>query len=79
MIKMKLLEIDRVNAVWNRYVVNKIIVIIIKSENNWLKLNCIIHLINLKTYRDVLGNNLKDTREGFVFWKRRRESLQGVC
>jgi hypothetical protein len=34
MIKMKLLEIDREKAVWNRYAANKIIVTIIKSENN---------------------------------------------
>jgi hypothetical protein len=33
MIKMKLLEMDRVKAVWNKYAANKIIVTIIKSEN----------------------------------------------
>ena len=32
-IKMKLLEIDRVKVVWNKYATNKIIVTIIKSEN----------------------------------------------
>jgi hypothetical protein len=31
MIKMKLLEMDRVKAVWNKYDANKITVIIIKS------------------------------------------------
>ena len=31
MIKMKLLEIDRVKAVWNKYAANKITVTIIKS------------------------------------------------
>jgi hypothetical protein len=31
---MKLLEMERVKAVWNKYVANKIIVTIIKSENN---------------------------------------------
>ena len=30
---MKLLEIDKVKAVWNRYAANKIIVTTIKSEN----------------------------------------------
>ena len=30
MIKMKLLEMDRVKAVWNKYAVNKITVTIIK-------------------------------------------------
>ena len=48
MIKMKLLEMDRVKAVCNNYATNKIIVTIIKSENNWLKLNCIIHLMNFE-------------------------------
>jgi hypothetical protein len=33
MIKMKLLEMDRVKAVWNRDAANKIIVTIMKSEN----------------------------------------------
>jgi hypothetical protein len=33
-INMKLLEMDRVKAVWNKYATNKIIVTIIKSENN---------------------------------------------
>ena len=31
MIKMKLLEMDRVKAVWNKYAANKITVTIIKS------------------------------------------------
>ena len=34
MIKRKLLEIDRVNEVWNKYAANKIKLTIIKSENN---------------------------------------------
>jgi hypothetical protein len=33
MIKMKLLEMDRVKVVWNEYAANKIIVTIMKSEN----------------------------------------------
>ena len=47
MIKRKLLEIDRVNEVWNKYATNKIKLTIIKSENNCLKMKFIIHLINL--------------------------------
>ena len=39
MIKMKLLEMDRVKAVWNIYAANKIIVTMIKFENIWLKWN----------------------------------------
>ena len=31
--KMKLLEMDRVKAVWNKYAANKIIVTMIKSES----------------------------------------------
>ena len=34
MIKKKLLEIDRVNEVWNKQATNKIKLIIVKSENN---------------------------------------------
>ena len=30
---MKLLEMDRVKTVWNKYATNRIIVIIIKSKN----------------------------------------------
>ena len=33
MIKMKLLEMDKVKAVWNKYAANKIIATIMKSEN----------------------------------------------
>jgi hypothetical protein len=33
MIKMKLLEMDRVKAIWNKYAANKIIATIMKSEN----------------------------------------------
>ena len=47
MIKMKLLEMDRVKAVWNKYAANKIIVTIMKFENIWLKWNSFDDLENL--------------------------------
>ena len=75
---MKLLEMDRVKAVWNEYAANKIIVTIIKSENNWLKLKFIIHLINLKTYRDNLIWNWLEKYKRSLFSEREGESLQGV-
>ena len=34
-------QMDRVKAVWNKYAVNKIIVTIIKSWKQWLKLKYI--------------------------------------
>jgi hypothetical protein len=34
MIKRKLLEMERVKEVWNKYAANKIKLTIIKSENN---------------------------------------------
>ena len=37
MIKMKLLEMERVKEIWNKQAVNKIILTITKSENNLLK------------------------------------------
>ena len=66
MIKMKLLEMDRVKAVWNKYAVNKITVTIIKFWKAMIETE--IYLIKLwkQTYRDAFGNNLRNTREGFV-------------
>ena len=45
---MKLLEMDRVKAVWNRYAANKIILIMIKSENIWLNWNSFDDIENLQ-------------------------------
>ena len=66
MIKMKLLEMDRVKAVWNKYAVNKITVTIIKFWKAMIETE--IYLIKLwkQTYRDAFGNNLRNIREGFV-------------
>ena len=76
---MKLLEMDRAKAIWNEYVAIKIIVIITKSKNNWLKLKFISHLINLKTYRDDLFEiDLRETKGVWVF-EREGESLRGIC
>ena len=44
MIKMKLLEMDRVKAVWNKYAANKITVTIIKSWKSMTE----IYLINFE-------------------------------
>ena len=58
MIKRKLLEINRVNEVWNKYIANKIKLTIIKSENNWMKLKFIIQLELLDFYNeDILDSN----------------------
>jgi hypothetical protein len=42
MIKMKLLEIERVKEVWNEYTTNKLKLTIMKSKNNLLKLKFLI-------------------------------------
>ena len=59
-----MLEIDRVKEVWNKKAANKIKLTIIKSENNWLKLKFIIHLINLDKLKEIAWEIQKS--EGFV-------------
>ena len=59
-----MLKIDRVKEVWNKKATNKIKLTIIKSENNWLKLKFIIHLINLDKLKEIAWEIQKS--EGFV-------------
>ena len=75
MIKRKLLEINRVNEVWNKYIANKIKLTIIKSENNWMKLKFIIQLLNLDKLLEIAWEIQK---ENVLFSEREGESLQRV-
>ena len=77
MIKMKLLEMDRVKAVWNKYAANKIIVTIIKSWKAMIETE--IYLINFE-------NKLTDDfeiawkiQEKVLFTGREGKCLQGIC
>ena len=72
---MKLLEMDRVKAVWNKYAANKIIVTIIKSWKAMIETE--IYLINFE-------NKLTDDFE--IAWKIQEKvcllegkCLQGIC
>ena len=51
--KMKLLEMDKVKAIWNRYVANKIIVTMIKSWKSMIEIE--IYLINFENLQRCLG------------------------
>jgi hypothetical protein len=53
MIKMKLLEMDRVKAVWNKYAANKITVTIIKSWKVMIETE--ISLINFENLQRCLA------------------------
>ena len=48
MIKMKLLEMDKVKAVWNKYAANKITVTITKSWRVMIETETEIYLINFE-------------------------------
>jgi hypothetical protein len=75
MIKMKLLEIDRVKAVWNRYAANKIIVTMIKSENIWLKWNSFDKLWKLT---EMSWEITWEIQEKVFFSGKGGDSLQGL-
>ena len=53
MIKMKLLEMDRVKAIWNKCTANKIIVTMIKSWKSMIEIE--IYLINFENLQRCLG------------------------
>ena len=78
---MKLLEMNRVKAVWNKYAANKIIVTIMKSENIWLKWNSFDRFDEL-TEISWLKLTWVIQREEVCFSEKEGESLQslfGVC
>ena len=82
---MKLLEIDRVKAVWNKYAANKIIVTMIKSENIKLKWNLFDDLENLQgclEIKHLRGTKILLKRTWGKTWKIQRfcfgGSLQGI-
>ena len=78
-IKMKLLEMDRVKAIWNKYAANKIIVTIMKSENIWLKWNSFDKLVELT---EMSWEIIWKIQEKVLFSEREREftrNLLWVC
>ena len=80
---MKLLEMDRVKAVWNIYAANKIIVTMIKFENIWLKWNSFDKLWKLTEMSweiawEIQEKVLFSGKEGKVFTRKGNLNLSRV-
>ena len=75
---MKLLEIDKVKAVWNKYAANKITVTIIKSWKAMLETE--IYLINFENRLTEMPLEITwETQEKVLFAGREGKCLQGIC
>ena len=78
MIKMKLLEMDRVKAVWNKYAANKITVTIIKSWRAMIETE--IYIINFENKLTEMPLEITwEIQEKVLFVGREGKCLQGIC
>ena len=78
MIKMKLLKMDRVKAVWNKYAANKIPVTIIKFWRAMIETK--IYLINFENKLIKMPLEITwEIQEKVLFPVREGKCLQGIC